>query len=106
MKNLKNILAAIILLSTLTTTILTASTSNEIETSYSFGDGDVLTLDFPEFNFVKDIQLSENTFDAPVTIELSVEGEVFDKIEIDSADILISSDGINTRSPPHFKRRY
>jgi len=56
MKNLKNILAAIILLSTLTTTILTASTPNEIE-SNCFFNGPVLSLEIPALNLSTDIQL-------------------------------------------------
>lgn len=96
MKNLKNILTAIILLSTLTTTILTASISNEIEINYCFDDVNVLTLEIPAAGINVDIELLQSTFEAPVTIELEgSNGLVI--IDIDGLTGLIRSDGINAR---------
>ena len=96
MKNLKNILTAIILLSTLTTSILTASTSNELEINYCSENVTVLTLEIPDAGVNVEIELLQSTFDAPVSIELeSNNGLVI--IDIDGLTGLIRGDGINAR---------
>lgn len=96
MKNLKNIFAAIILLSTLTTTFLTASTTIETE-SNCFFNGPVLSLDIPVLNLSTNIQLLHSSYEAPVTIELSSDRASI-QIIIDGAHANIHADGINPRA--------
>jgi len=98
MKIFKNILTTIILLSTLTTSILTASTSNEIEINYCSEDlqTTVLTLEIPDAGVNIDIELLQSTFDAIVTIELESENGLV-IIDIDGMAGLIRGDGINAR---------
>lgn len=96
MKNLKNILIATMTLLTLNTTFASTSTFNESAATYCFEDGDVLALEIPQLNLSADIQLLQNTYDAPVIVKLSSERGTAE-IVIDSEHGLIRGDGIIAR---------
>lgn len=57
----------------------------------------LMIIEIPAFDFVRQIELSASTSEAPVTIEITGGGKVL-RFEIVSTNArLISSDGINTR---------
>ena len=97
MRILKSFLMVIIVLLAINVNSVTASTFNEIEFDYCSEDVIYMTLEIPALDFIRDIELPQNTFDAPVTIRVIDEEGVIAEVEIDGNTARITGDGINAR---------
>jgi len=95
MKILKSFLIATIAVLTLNSGVSTASALNELEINDSENPV-VMTLEITQLDFVRDIELIQSTFDAPVIIEI-VDDEGVVEVEIDGTEARIHADGINAR---------
>lgn len=96
MRILKTVLIATIAMLTLNATVTRASALNEPQINDS-EDLIYMNLEIPQLEFVRNIQLAQSAFDAPITIEIVGEEGFIIKIEIDGTSTSISSDGINAR---------
>jgi len=96
MKILKSILLATMVLLCLNVTIARAYTLNTPEINYS-EDAIIMTLEIPQLDLVRDIELIQSEFDIPVIVEIAGDEGVIVEIEVDGANArLIRGDGINT----------
>jgi len=96
MKILKSFLMAIMVLLTLNVSTATTYTLNTLGINCS-EDVIVMTLEIPQLDLVRDIQLTQSEFDIPVIVEIAGDEGVIIEVEMDGTNArLIRGDGINT----------